>query len=75
MGFGGAADLANPTKQIGLVYQPQVLLGTIPVSGSVSSPFDLDGWTNFALMVVPNGTILGGTTMTMLAAASLQDTF
>lgn len=68
-------DDPNPQKNPSNVYDPQFLLGTIPVSGSVSTAFDLSGWTNFALMIVPNGTILGGTTLTVQAAKSLQDTF
>lgn len=69
-------DPVNPSKNPNAVYDPQFLLGTIPVSGSVSSAFDLSGWTNFALMLDPNGgTFLGGTVVNIFAAKSLQDTF
>lgn len=66
--FPANVDLANPGKNIGIVYQPQVLLGTIVAGGSISTPFDLDGWTQFALQVLPNGTLLGGTTLSIYAA-------
>ena len=69
-------DLTNPQKNPNTVYDPAFLLGTVPVAGSISSTFDLQGWTNFALKVDPNGgTILGGTLINVLAAQSLQDTF
>ena len=69
--FPPNVDLSNPGKNIGIVYLPQVLLGTIASGGSASTPFDLDGWTQFALKVVPNGTFLG-TVLTMYAADNIQ---
>lgn len=69
-------DQPNLPKNLSIVYEPQKLLGTVAAGGSVSSTFDLDGWTNFALQINPNsGTILGGTTINLLAAQSLQDSF
>ncbi len=72
-------DMPNPQKNPNTVYDPQVLHGTIAVGGSVSSAFDLQGWTQFALLVNPgNGTVAGttlGTVITLYAAPSLQDTF
>jgi hypothetical protein len=72
-------DMANPQKNPSTVYDPQFLLGTIAVAGSASSTFDLQGWTQFALLVNPgNGTIAGttlGTVLTLYAAQSLQDPF
>lgn len=77
--MAGNIDLQFPQKNPGQVYDPQFLLGTIPVAGSVSTTFDLQGWTQFALIVNPgNGTIAGttlGTVLTLYAAQSLQDTF
>jgi hypothetical protein len=77
--MAGNVDVANPQKNPSTVYDPQFLLGTIAVAGSVSSTFDLQGWTNFALQVTPgNGTIAGtvlGTVLTLYGAQSLQDTF
>ena len=77
--MAGNVDLANPQKNPSITYDPQFLVGTIPVSGSVSSTFDLCGWTQFALQVNPgNGTVTGtvlGTVLTLYAAQSLQDTF
>jgi len=68
--------MPNPQKNLNIVYDPNYLLGTIPVSGSVSSAFDLGGWTNFALQLDPNGgTFLGGTVVNLFVARSLQDTF
>ena len=72
-------DLPNPRKNPQEVYDPAFLLGTIPVAGSVSSVFDLCGWTQFALAVNPgNGTVAGttlGTVMTIYAAPSQQGSF
>lgn len=69
-------DVPNPSKNMNLVYDPKILYGTVAVAGSVSSAFDLDGWTQFALQINPNGgTILGGTVVNILAAPSLQDSF
>lgn len=72
-------DLVNPQKNPQVVYDPQYLLGTVAVGGSASSMFDLQGWTNYALLVNPgNGTVAGttiGTVLTLYAAQSLQDTF
>lgn len=69
-------DAPNPQKSMTLSYDPAVLLGTISASGSLSSAFDLSGWTNFALKLDPNGgTFLGGTVVNIFAAPSLQDTF
>jgi hypothetical protein len=72
-------DFPNPRKNPQEVYDPAFLLGTIPVSGSVSSTFDLSGWTQFALQVTPgNGTIAGtvlGTVLTIYAAQDAQNTF
>ena len=72
-------DLANPQKNPSTTYDPQVLLGTIAVGGSVSSIFDLQGWSEFALWVNPgNGTVAGttlGTVLNIYAGKSLQDTF
>ena len=77
--MAGNVDLANPQKQPHLVYDPQVLMGTIPVGGSVSNTFDLCGWTKFALQINPgNGTVAGttlGTVMTIYSGQSLSDTF
>lgn len=69
--FPANVDLANPAKNIGIVYLPQTLLGTIASGGSVSTPFDLDGWTQFALEFVPNGTLLGGTVLSIYASQNL----
>lgn len=72
MSFGnGAIDASNPQKNAQLTYDPQVLYGTIGTAGSVSSPIDLCGWTNFAIESVPNGTITGGTVFAIWGAASL----
>lgn len=69
-------DMANPQKNPNQVYDSQVLLGTVASGGSVSSAFDLGGWSQFALQVNPNGgTILGGTVINIWAGNSLQDTF
>lgn len=77
--MAGNVDLQYPQKNPSTVYDPQFLLGTIPVAGSVSSIFDLQGWSEFALLVNPgNGTVAGttlGTVLTLYAAQSLQDTF
>ena len=77
--MSGNVDLALPQKNPMAVYDPQFLLGAIPVGGSFSSVFDLEGWTKFALLVNPgNGTIAGtviGTVLSLYAAQSLQDTF
>lgn len=69
-------DMANPQKNPNQVYDSQVLLGTVLTNGSVSSAFDIGGWTNFALKIDANGgTILGGTVVNIWGALSLQDTF
>lgn len=77
--FPTSVDLPNPQKNPSAVYDPQFLLGTIPVAGSASSTFDLQGWTQFALLVNPgNGTVTGttlGTVLTLYAAQSAQDPF
>lgn len=73
--FPSTVDLVNPTKSISIPYQPQVLLGTVPVAGSVSNAFDLDGWTQFALQVTPNGTILGGTVINIFASQFINGPF
>ncbi len=72
----GSLDLPFPQKNPHQVYEPTYLLGTVPVAGSVSSTFDLSGWTNFSLQVDPQGgTILGGTLINVLASPNLQGTF
>lgn len=68
-------DSPNPQKNPATVYDPQVLLGTISTGGSLSSPFDLGGWTQFALQVAPTGTILGGTVWNLFAASQLDGTY
>ena len=72
-------DMANPQKNPGASFHSQVLLGTIPVAGSVSNTFDVGGWTEFALEVIPgNGTIAGttiGTVLTIYGGQSINDTF
>lgn len=68
-------DLPNPQKMLTLVYDAQFLLGTVPVSGSVSSTYDLSSWTQFAIQSVPNGTILGGTVMNFWGAKSADSAF
>lgn len=73
--FPTSVDLPNPMKNISTVYEPQILMGTIAVGGSISSIFNLDGWTQFALQVTPNGTILGGTVLSIYAAQSQQGTY
>ncbi len=77
--MAGNVDLALPQKNPSTVYDPQYLPGTIPVAGSASNTFDLQGWSEFALLVNPgNGTVAGttlGTVLTLYAAQSLQDTF
>ena len=70
--FGaGRIDAPNPQKNAQLVYDPQVIYGTIGTAGSVSNPIDLCGWTNFAIQSVPNGTITGGTVFAIWGATSL----
>jgi hypothetical protein len=65
-------DDPHPTKLYQNTYDPVSLLGTIPLAGSVSSPFDLSGWSKFALKVDPNGgTLLSGTTITIWGAPAL----
>src|ERR1035437_5420265 len=77
--MSGNVDLALPQKNPMAVYDPQFLLGAIPVAGSFSNVFDLQGWTKFALLVNPgNGTIAGtviGTVLSLYAGQNLQDTF
>lgn len=77
--MSGNVDLPNPGKNPSTTYDPQVLLGTIPVAGSVSSTFDLQGWSEFALLINPgNGTVSGttlGTVMTIYGGQNIQDTF
>lgn len=77
--MAGDIDLPNPQKNPSTTYDPQFLLGTIPVAGSASNTFDLQGWSEFALLVNPgNGTIAGtaiGTVLTIYAGRSMQDTF
>lgn len=69
-------DMPNPQKNMTLSYDPAFLMGTIATPGSLSSAFDLCGWTNFALKLDPNGgTFLGGTVVNVFAAPSLQDPF
>lgn len=66
-------DDPNPQKNQQNTYDPIFLLGTVPVAGSVSSAYDLSGWSKFALKIDPNGgTLLGGTTITILGAQTLQ---
>lgn len=69
-----SVDMSNPRKNPQEVYDPQFLLGTIPVAGSVSSVFDLSSWTQFALQMVPNGTLLG-TVLSIYAGQSQTGTF
>jgi|ERR1035437_551810 hypothetical protein len=77
--MAGNVDLALAQKNPMAVYDPQFLTGTIPVAGSASNTFDLQGWTKFALQINPgNGTISGtviGTVLSLYAAQSLQDPF
>lgn len=77
--MAGNVDLPNPQKNPSTTYDSQVLLGTILVAGSVSSTFDVGGWSEFALLVNPgNGTVAGttlGTVMTIYAGQNIQDTF
>ena len=72
-------DDPHPQKNPSITYDPQILTGNIPVAGSVSTIFDLQGWSEFALFVNPgNGTIAGtilGTVATIYGGKSLQDTF
>lgn len=67
----GSLDYPNPQKAPHQVYEPAFLLGTIAVGGSVSSQFDLSGWTQFALQIVPSGTLQGGTVLTIQGAQAL----
>ena len=71
----GSLDYSYPQKAPGNVYEPGFLYGTVPVAGSVSSPFDLSSWTQFAIESIPNGTILGGTVMSIWGAPNLSGTF
>jgi hypothetical protein len=64
----GNVDLTNPQKNPSMTYDSQFLPGTIPVAGSVSSPYDIGGWVNISALVVPNGTILGGTVFAIWGA-------
>lgn len=69
-------DMPNPQKNPGQVYDSQYLLGTIPVAGSVSSTFDLGGWTNAALKLdVNGGTLLGGTVINIWGAPTAAGPF
>lgn len=67
-------DDSHPGKNNN-TYDPQYLLGTIPVAGSVSSPYDLSAWTQFALQTPSGGTLLGGTALNILASPTLQGTY
>ena len=58
------------TKQVVLTYDAVSINATIPVAGSVSSTIDLDGWTQFSILSVPSGTLLGGTSYNFWGAAS-----
>lgn len=70
------SDMSNPRKNPQEVYDSQYLLGTILTAGSVSSTFDISGWTKFALKLDPNGgTFLGGTVITVLAAPTQSGPF
>ena len=77
--MSGNVDLPNPQKNPSTVYDPQILTGAIPVAGSFSNVFDLQGWTKFAVMVNPgNGTIAGtviGTVLSLYAGQDIHDTF
>jgi hypothetical protein len=77
--MAGNVDLPNLQKNPSTVYDPQVLIGAIPVAGSFSNVFDLQGWTKFAVMVNPgNGTIAGtviGTVLSLYAGQDIHDTF
>ena len=69
-----AVDLVspNPQKNLSIVYDPQVLPGTIAVGATVSSIYDTSGWT-FAALETP-GTLDSGT-VTFRGGDSLQSTF
>ncbi len=73
------ADLIYPQKNPSITYDPQVLLGTIAVGGSVSNIFDLGGWSEFALYINPgNGTVAGttlGTVLDIYGGRNIKDTF
>lgn len=71
-GYPTSIDDNHPQKNIQSVYDPIFLLGTIPVAGSVSSAYDLSGWTKFALQVDPNGGTLLGTVLTIWGAQTLN---
>jgi|ERR1035437_357466 hypothetical protein len=77
--MSGNVDLPNLQKNPSTVYDPQVLIGAIPVAGSFSNVFDLQGWTKFAVMVNPgNGTIAGtviGTVLSLYAGQDIHDNF
>ena len=77
--MSGNVDLPNPGKNPSTTYDPQVLFGTIAVGGSVSNTFDLQGWSEFALLVNPgNGTVAGttlGTVITLYGGQNASDTF
>ena len=68
-------DMPNPQKSLTLTYDPAYLRGTISAGGSISSAFDLCGWSQFALQLPVSGTILGGTSLSIWAAESLQGTY
>jgi len=71
----GVPDFPQPTKQPTIPYDPAILRGSINGQGSVSTTFDLSGWTNFALKVDPNGTVTGGTTWTVWTAPDKSSNF
>ncbi len=77
--MSGNVDLPNIQKNPSITYDPQVLVGTIAVGGSVSSIFDLQGWSEFALYINPgNGTVAGttlGTVLDIYGARNISDTF
>ena len=63
------------TKMSTLTYESCVIPGTVPVAGSVSSISDLSDWTQFSIQSVPNGTILGGTVMSIWGAPTTAGPF
>lgn len=65
-------DDSHPQKNLQSVFDPAFLQGTIPVAGSLSSAYDLSGWTKFALQIDPNGGTLLGTVLTIQAAQALN---
>lgn len=75
-GYPTSIDDPYPQKNQQSTFDPVALYGTIATNGSLSTPFDLTGWSKFALRLDPNGgTFLGGTVATIWAAPTLNGVY